>query len=46
GDFRVRELTDDGTGSEAIHSFDSLEEKFFDNVKEKQGRVKYFRKHR
>ncbi|CAG8531902.1 4462_t:CDS:2 [Funneliformis caledonium] len=35
GDFRVRELTDDGKGS--IHSFDSLEEKFFDNVKEIQG---------
>ncbi|CAI2175444.1 2944_t:CDS:2 [Funneliformis geosporum] len=43
GDFRVRELTDDGTGSESIHSFDSLEENFFDNIGEIQGQVKYFR---
>ena len=35
GDFQVRELTDDGTGSESIHRFDSLEEKFFDNIGDK-----------
>jgi hypothetical protein len=34
GDFHVRELTDDGTGTEGFHKFDFLEEKFFSNVKE------------
>jgi hypothetical protein len=41
GDFRVCELTDDGKGSEDVHSFDSLEEQFFDNVNEIQGQGKY-----
>ncbi|CAG8634710.1 14474_t:CDS:1 [Funneliformis mosseae] len=43
GDFQVREFTDDGTGSESIHKFDFLEENFFDNIREIQGQVKYFR---
>ncbi|CAB4482921.1 unnamed protein product [Rhizophagus irregularis] len=43
GDFQVHKLTDDGTQSECeIYGFDYLEEKFFDNVEEIQGQVKYY----
>ena len=43
GDFQLCELMDDSKGSEDVHSFDSLEEQFFDDVNEIQGQGKYCR---